>query len=74
MLARVAVEWVKDRTRDVTLKVVRQSGESFEVALLVYRAEWVGVREGRAALCADHQGSLGEWWLVLCRGRGGFWV
>ncbi|WUD70277.1 hypothetical protein OG937_45970 [Streptomyces sp. NBC_00510] len=33
VLARAAVEWVKHRTRDVTLKVVRSSGESFEVSV-----------------------------------------
>ncbi|MEU6666320.1 hypothetical protein [Streptomyces sp. NPDC046727] len=33
VLARAAVEWVKHRTRDVTLKVVRASGETFEVSV-----------------------------------------
>lgn len=33
VLARAAVEWVRHRTRDVTLKVVRESGESFEVSV-----------------------------------------
>jgi hypothetical protein len=33
VLAQAAVEWVKHRTRDVTLKVVRESGESFEVSV-----------------------------------------
>jgi hypothetical protein len=33
VLARAAVEWVKHRTRDVSLKVVRPSGESFEVSV-----------------------------------------
>ncbi|MET9463064.1 hypothetical protein ABZY05_50325 [Streptomyces canus] len=33
VLAQAIVEWVKHRTRDVTLKVVRESGESFEVSV-----------------------------------------
>ncbi|MER6288410.1 effector-associated constant component EACC1 [Streptomyces sviceus] len=33
VLAQAAVEWVKHRTRDVTLKVVREGGESFEVSV-----------------------------------------
>jgi hypothetical protein len=33
VLARAAVEWVKHRTRDVTLKVVRANGESFEIGV-----------------------------------------
>ncbi|MFD7402629.1 hypothetical protein ACFV7R_08135 [Streptomyces sp. NPDC059866] len=33
VLARAAVEWVKHRTRDVTLKVEKSNGESFEVSV-----------------------------------------
>jgi cysteine synthase len=33
VLARAAVEWVKHRTRDLTLKVVRPSGESLEISV-----------------------------------------
>ncbi|NEB04709.1 hypothetical protein [Streptomyces sp. SID13726] len=31
VLARAVVEWVRHRTRDVSLKVTRPSGETFEV-------------------------------------------
>ncbi|MFC9507330.1 hypothetical protein [Streptomyces sp. NPDC057002] len=33
VLARAAVEWVKHRTRDVTLKVVEPGGESLEISV-----------------------------------------
>ncbi|MFJ4851101.1 MULTISPECIES: hypothetical protein [unclassified Streptomyces] len=33
VLAQAAVEWVRHRTSDVTLKVVRASGDSFEVSV-----------------------------------------